>query len=343
MDAHATNAASRHPDNGGAPPDLAVSPSWGRLPGSSRDERTNSGRELSYGRADLRPPDALVKISPSGVVARRALRWPGMAAETARATELRRIEVRFRAPVHLLVLFEEGVRREGLTRVEGLPPSGLHNLKGKLVFVPSGHEYYDWQEPSRLGQAAYFYFDPSMLQSKSEAGCAGVSLAPRLFFEDTGVWQIAIRLKALIERPGAVDRLYCESLGVVLAHELLALGSGRARVERAVRGGLAAWQQRAVASYIEEHVADEIPLATMAQVARLSSYHFSRAFKQTFGMPPHRFHMHRRIERAKSLLRSPAASITSVGIDLGFSEASAFSTAFRKATGMTPTGFQRSA
>jgi len=92
-----------------------------------------------------------------------------------------------------------------------------------------------------------------------------------------------------------------------------------------------------------KHVADEIPLATMALLARPSPYHFSRAFKQTFGIPPHRFHLHRRIERAKSLLRSPAASITSVGMAVGFSEATAFSTAFRKATGMTPTGFQRSA
>jgi AraC family transcriptional regulator len=285
----------------------------------------------------------LVKISPSGAVARRALSWPGMAVETARAMELRRIEVRFRAPFHLLVLFEEGVRWEGVTRIEGLPRSGLHNLKGKLVFVPSGHEYYDWQEPSRLSRAAYFYFDPLMLPSKAESGRAGASLAPRLFFEDTGVWNIAMRLKALIEGPAAVDRLYCESLGVVLANELLGLGSGEAPVEPAVRGGLAGWQQRIVASYIEEHLADEIPLATMAQLARLSPYHFSRAFKQTFGIPPHRFHLHRRIERAQSLLRSPDASITSVGMAVGFSEASAFSTAFRKATGMTPTGFQRSA
>jgi len=81
----------------------------------------------------------------------------------------------------------------------------------------------------------------------------------------------------------------------------------------------------------------------MAQLARLSPYHFSRAFKQTFGIPPHRLHLHRRIERAKSLLRSPTASVTSVGMAVGFSDTSSFPTAFRKATGVTPTGFQRSA
>jgi AraC family transcriptional regulator len=266
-----------------------------------------------------------------------------MAVETAEVTQPCRIEVRFCAPVHLLVLFEEGVRRKGLSCIEGRPRSGLRNLKGKLVFVPSGHEYYDWQEPSRLSRAAYFYFDTAVLPSKSETGHAAALLAPRLFFEDAGVRNIAIRLKALIEGGGPVDRLYCESLGVVLAHELARLGSGGARVEPAVRGGLAGWQQRAVSNYIEEHIADEIPLATMAQLARLSPYHFCRAFKQTFGIPLHRFHMRRRIERAKALLRSPVASVTSVGMAVGFSEASAFSTAFRKATGMTPSGFRRSA
>jgi AraC family transcriptional regulator len=343
MDAHATNVASSNPSHSGDAPYVTVSPSSSRLLQPWRDERKNTGRQLSYGGTVFPSPDALVKISPSDAVVRRGLRWRGMAVETVKAIERCRIEVRFRAPVHLLILFEEGVRREGLTYVEGLPRSGLHNLKGKLVFVPAGHEYYDWQEPSRLSRVAYFYFDPAVLPSTSEVGLPGVSLAPRSFFEDTGVWDIAIRLKTLIEGTGAVDRLYCESLGVVLTHEVVGLGSGRARVGRVVRGGLAGWQQRAVASYIEAHVAEEIPLSTMAQLVRLSPYHFSRAFKQTFGMPPHRFHTHRRIERAKSLLRTPVASVTSIGLAMGFSDASSFSTAFRKATGMTPTSFQRSA
>jgi AraC family transcriptional regulator len=265
-----------------------------------------------------------------------------MAAETAKATETCRVEVRFQAPVHLLILFEEGARRDGFTCVEGLRRSELRNYKGKFVFVPAGYEFYDWQEPSRLSQAAYFYFDPAVLPLESATEHTDVPLAPRLFFEDAGLWDIATRLKALVEGPEPIDRLYCESLGVVLAHELVGLGSGGTRVEPPIRGGLAGWQERAVASYIEEHVADQIPLATLAEIARLSPFHFSRAFKRTFGMPPHRFHTHRRIERAKSLLANPAATVTSVGLGVGFCETSSFSAAFRKATGVTPTGFQRS-
>jgi AraC family transcriptional regulator len=337
MDPHV--ATSHDAANCGGSARAAVSSSLGRLVHEWREERTRDGRHPTYDRSDC--PKAAVEISPSDAVARRAFTWLGMAAETVRATEASRIEVRFHAPVHLLILFQEGARRDGLTRVEGLPRSRVRSYKGKLVFVPSCHEYYDWQQPARPTQAAYFYFDPAMLPLESTTGHAKVSLAPQLFFEDAGLWDIAIRLKALVEGPEAVDRLYCESLGVVLAHELVRLSSAETRVGPVVRGGLAGWQERTVASYIEEHVADQISLSTLARLARLSTYHFSRAFKQTFGMPPHRFHTHRRIERAKSLLANPAASVTSVGMAVGFCETSSFSAAFRKGTGVTPSCFQR--
>jgi AraC family transcriptional regulator len=164
----------------------------------------------------------------------------------------------------------------------------------------------------------------------------------RLHFEDARLWDIATRLKAWVEAHDAADPRYSESLGSALAHEIVRLRSGETRAAPPVRGGLAGWQQRTVANYIEEHVAEQISLATLAGLARLSRYHFSRAFKQTFGMPPHRFHAHRRIERAKSLLADREASVTSVGMAVGFCETSSFSSAFRKITGVTPSGFQRS-
>jgi AraC family transcriptional regulator len=129
---------------------------------------------------------------------------------------------------------------------------------------------------------------------------------------------------------------------MVLAHELVRLNAGAPRVEAQVRGGLAAWQQRTVVTYIEEHLAEHIPLAALAQLVRLSPYYFCRAFKQSFGLPPHRYHNDRRIELAKALLAKPASTVTDVGLAIGFSETSSFTAAFRKATGLTPTGYRRS-
>jgi AraC family transcriptional regulator len=97
-----------------------------------------------------------------------------------------------------------------------------------------------------------------------------------------------------------------------------------------------------VAAHIEEHVAEQIPLATLARLARLSPYHFSRSFKQSFGVPPHRYHTNRRMERAKALLQERTRSVTDIGLALGFSETSSFTAAFRKTTGLTPSRFHRS-
>jgi AraC family transcriptional regulator len=80
----------------------------------------------------------------------------------------------------------------------------------------------------------------------------------------------------------------------------------------------------------------------LAEVANLSPYYFSRAFKESFGVPPYRFLTSRRIERAKDFLADPEVSVTRIGLDLGFSETSSFTTAFRKHAGLTPTAYRRS-
>jgi AraC family transcriptional regulator len=125
----------------------------------------------------------------------------------------------------------------------------------------------------------------------------------------------------------------------VLLHELL--DSCRVSEARA-RGGLAYSQRQAVLQYIEEHFAHEISLSTLASLAQLSPYHFLRAFKESFGVPPHRYHAQKRIERAKELLADRNLSLLQIAIELGFAEASSFSQAFRKMARMTPSSYRRS-
>ena len=96
-----------------------------------------------------------------------------------------------------------------------------------------------------------------------------------------------------------------------------------------------------IAQYIEEHLLEDVSLATLADVVKLSSYHFVRAFKQSFGLPPHRYLSSLRMQRAKSLLANPDMSVTQVGFNLGFSDTSSFTTTFRKHTGLTPTAYRR--
>jgi AraC family transcriptional regulator len=283
-----------------------------------------------------------VNVAPNRFVARRGMKWRGMGVEFVQATSHDRIEYSFRSPVHLLAAYQHGMRRDGESYVEGLPRSTLRDVAKKLIFVPASHEYREWHDPRTLPGVTYFYFDPAEMQTDLEASDADLALAPRLLFEDAAIWATAAKLKQAIDARDAASRLYVEALGVVLVHELIRLNRGAPRTEPAVRGGLAAWQQRVVTTYIDEHLAEQISLATLAGLARLSTYYFCRAFKQSFGVPPHRYHTNRRIEQAKVMLAARKHSVTEIGLTLGFSDTSSFTAAFRKFTGQTPSFYQRS-
>jgi AraC family transcriptional regulator len=305
------------------------------------EERAKQQSIWRHDRVSVEEIDATVEISPQAIVKRRAVAWDGVAAEVVQAITCERTEYRFRAPRHLLVVYEQGARRDGETSVEGLARSGLRDLKGKLTFVPAGHEYCEWQEPRSPARVVYFYFDPAKMPALPGSG-EGASLAPRLFFEDAALWYTAQKLIRLLESGDSENQQYFEALGIVLAHELVRLNSGAQQVEAPIRGGLAGWQQRTVTAYIEEHLAEQVPLATLARLVRLSPYHFCRAFKQSFGLPPHRYHNRRRIEQAKLLLAKPAPSVTDIGLTLGYGDTSSFTAAFRRGTGLTPTAYHRS-
>ena len=314
-----------------------------RPSGFSSRQNGSAGREtrgLQGGRA-AEAACATVEISPPDIVRRHTFTLEGMTVETVEATSCESIEYRFRAARHLLAVCEQGARSDGDTFVEGLPKSSLRDLKKKLTFVPAGHEYHERQEPRISSRVVYFYFDPAKMPTLPQADAAGTPLSPRLFFEDTTLWDTAVKLRKQSERAGSDNRLYFEALGVVLAHELVRLNAGIRPVEAPVRGGLAGWQQRIVTSYIEEHLSERIPLATLARLVRLSPHHFCRSFKQSFGMPPHRYHNSRRIEQAKTFLAKPGMSVTDIGLTVGFSDTSSFTAAFRKAMGCTPTDYRR--
>ncbi|HXN66991.1 MAG TPA: AraC family transcriptional regulator [Bradyrhizobium sp.] len=282
-----------------------------------------------------------MSVAPHHAAIRRGIRWHGMAAEFVEATTHQRVDFSFRSSMHLLAAYEKGVRRDGVSHVEGAAQSTLRDVAKKLIFVPATHGYREWYDPRTPTGVTYFYFDPAELQIDSEQNLADIRFAPRLFFEDATIWSTAVKLRQALDVPGGANRLYAEALGVVLIHELVRLNRGTPSAEAAVKGGLAAWQQRILTSYIEEHLSEQIPLVTLARLVRLSTFHFCRAFKQSFGVPPHRYHTSRRIERAKAMLAERKHSVTEVGLTVGFSETSSFTAVFRKITGQTPSRYHR--
>jgi len=285
--------------------------------------------------------DATIAFSPAEVVRHQTAQWPGMQLETIQLIRHGYFEYSFQQQRHLLVAVEQGARYDGETFVEGLPRSTLRNYSHKLIFVPAGRRFFGAQNPRLLTRSICLYIDPQAMPLDPDAGFAAADLQPRLLFEDSGLWQTVSKLKALVGSAEQADRMYAEALGGVLAHELLRLQGTLPAAKPVDRGGLAGWQQKRVLQFMKEHLAEDVSLGALAELVRLSPYHFVRSFKHSFGEPPHRYWMGRRIDRAKELLANPQASITAVALDLGFSSTSAFSSTFHRLTGVTPSGYRR--
>jgi AraC family transcriptional regulator len=282
-----------------------------------------------------------VPFSPESIVRRRSSSWRGMTAELVQLSRLEPFEYQLHAPCHLLIASYRGERRDGETFVEGLPRSTRREFNRRLTFVPAGAKFSGWQEPRALTRVSYFYIDPNGPLIDQQPRFGETELAPRLFFEDAALWATAEKLTQEIERSTNVDLFYVEALSLVLIAELTRLNGNTPCPETRSRGGLAAWQRRAIDEAIEAHLAEPLSLISLAELVHLSPRHFARAFKQSFDQSPHQYHLWRRIEKAKTLLGRSEMSVTDVAISLGFSDTSAFSTTFRRFAGGTPREYRR--
>lgn len=130
-------------------------------------------------------------------------------------------------------------------------------------------------------------------------------------------------------------RLYGEHLAHALAAYLL---QNYAAPRGADTGKARAAREKVAAAlrYIQVNGAQDLSIEKLAGIAHLSPYHFSRLFKQTTGLTPHQYVLHRRIEEAKRLLGETRLDLVEIAERLGFRDQSHFTERFRRVTGATP-------
>jgi AraC-like DNA-binding protein len=108
-----------------------------------------------------------------------------------------------------------------------------------------------------------------------------------------------------------------------------------------VRGRLARWQANRAMSYVDAHVDARLKVSEIANVVHLSSSHFSRAFKRTFGMTVHAWVMRRRIEMAQTLMLNTSQKLSEIALRCGLSDQSHLTRWFRRVVGETPGSWRR--
>ena len=104
--------------------------------------------------------------------------------------------------------------------------------------------------------------------------------------------------------------------------------------------GLPGYRLRRVTQHIHENLQTELRLSELSAVVHMSPHHFARMFKQTTGVPPHRFVVQCRIDEARVRLAARAVPITVIARSVGFRTTSHFTATFRRVTGTTPAAYR---
>jgi AraC family transcriptional regulator len=183
-----------------------------------------------------------------------------------------------------------------------------------------------------------------LLERAAEPSYArGLELRDKHELRDRRVEQIVRALELEVRDGCPSGALYGESLGLALSLYLLQKYSLGSATPRRNAGGMAPKALERVIEHIHEHLADDLRLSALADVAGLSEHRFAHNFKKTTGVSPHRYVMGERIERAKRMLRDTDRTVGEIACDLGFSSPSRFSSVFGQWTGTTPSSYKRRA
>jgi AraC family transcriptional regulator len=140
--------------------------------------------------------------------------------------------------------------------------------------------------------------------------------------------------------PGFGAAVTIEGTGMAMAIELARHIQRRDTVAEFKTGGLSPRQLRRIVDFIGDIDTGCPSIAELAQLCDISERHLMRVFKDTTGLTVGAYVEQMRTGRARDLLHRNLP-VKEIGAQLGFSSASHFSAAFRKATGMTPTAYRR--
>ena len=148
-------------------------------------------------------------------------------------------------------------------------------------------------------------------------------------------------IKPAIDRPAEANQYFLEHVfGAICSHVAFTYGGMQIPTVRH-RGGLTPLQERRVKAQLLEHLANPPSLQELASSCSFSRSHFSQAFKQTTGLPPHQWLLAERIKRAKELLQKTRMPVNEVALESGFADQSHLTRVFSKSVGISPAVWRR--
>lgn len=295
--------------------------------------------------------DRLTAQPTSGVIAYDCARWTGGVPRTDRVHKAHGISTLLQSGVEgkgmteadvpptdfAVSLFRVGSAAPVERRILGRPASRTYRLGEGTLLAPGTDSFWAVDADSNSGWF-HIHFERELVAEAEAAHNLRLETVP-----DVADRQIAALVNMIFDLVGHSEDpepLLWQSLGQVLLWRLLLL-TAQSKRRDPTRGGLAPWQARRTTEYLADNLERRVTLDELAAIARLSPFHFARAFSKTVGMPPYRYHQKLRMERACELLARTDMRIIDIAFSVGYESPQALARIFAQTHGMAPSAWRR--
>lgn len=228
------------------------------------------------------------------------------------------------------IVLEDGGIRAG----DGLEDN-RRDLRHTLTYVPRGARVTGWSELQRRHNSfTAIYFDPAAIRQELDTRFAE-RVDEKVYYRSDEVAGYLREWASLLRR-GHSDALYEEALGLIT---ILAIHKATMPTLRQP-SPLGRAPLALINEFIEENLGSDLSLSSLAELAGLSRFHFSRAFKASTGETPYQHVLRRRMERARLLLAAGEMPIDEIASRLGFQDSAYFQRTFKSWVGMSVKEFR---
>jgi AraC-like DNA-binding protein len=181
----------------------------------------------------------------------------------------------------------------------------------------------------------------SLAEDAAEPRISEIAYQPSVGRRDEIMRCLGSAMLMALERPEQANSLFIDHVSLaVTAHVAQAYG-GLRWLGGWAKGGLAGWQLRRACEMLAASLEGDLSLKAIAAECQLSISHFSRAFRQSTGHPPHRWLLRHRIDIAKSLMEDRRQPLSQIALATGFVDQSHFTRAFAGQVGISPGAWRR--
>jgi AraC family transcriptional regulator len=202
--------------------------------------------------------------------------------------------------------------------------------------IVSGADAITWLRVREATEALEMYPDPALVAAvAADWSSRPVLVDPGVGHRDGVVLGVGSVLRRAHVTGGGLTDVAASTLAHRLVGHLLHRYAGL-RPPRPAPGRLDAVTVDRVTEVVEAGLDSPLTLDGLAAAARLSPYHFGRAFRETTGLAPYAFVTARRMDRARLLLTTTRAPVAAVAAQVGYANLSHFRRTFRRHHGVAP-------